>query len=247
MSTGIPPVCILAGGRATRLGARARDTPKALIEVAGRPFVEHQLAQLAGHGLRRVVLCVGHLGERIEAALGRRFAGVEIDYSYDDPGLDGTLGAIRRAAPLLGPRFLVLYGDTYLELDYRSFLDGWDRSTRPAAMTVLHNEGRWERSNVVYADGLVSLYDKIRSSPAMRWVDYGLGGLTMEVLDAVPVSETDLAGLYHRLSVTGRLYGFEVGRRFHEIGTPATLAETDAYLRSPDAPAGVSRGPRDRR
>lgn len=246
MSTEIPPVCILAGGRATRLGARAHDTPKALIEVAGRPFVKHQLEQLAGHGLRRVVLCVGHLGERIEASLGHRCAGVEIDYSYDGPGLDGTLGAIRRAAPLLGPRFLVLYGDTYLELDYRSFLDGWDRSARPAAMTVLRNEGRWDRSNVVYADGLVSLYDKVRPVPVMRWIDYGLGGLTLGVLDSVPVSETEVAGLYHRLSVTGRLYGFEVGRRFHEIGTPAALAETDAYLQSLDAPAGEGRGPRDR-
>ena len=225
------PVCILAGGRATRLGALAEHRPKALIEVAGRPFLAHQLAQLAASGLRRAVLCVGHMGERVEATLGRRCAGVDLEYSYDGPGLDGTLGAIRRAAPRLGPRFLVLYGDTYLRLDYRAFWEQWGRSGRPAAMTVLLNDGRWDRSNALFSDGLVRLYDKARPVPAMRWIDYGLGGLTAEVLAAVPDTESDLAGLYHHLSVTGRLFGFEVAERFYEIGTPAALAETEAFLR----------------
>ncbi len=202
--------------------------------MAGRPFVVHQLEQLAGHGLRRVVLCVGHLGEQVEAVIGRRCAGVDIDYSHDGPGLDGTLGAIRRAALLLGPRFLVLYGDTWLDVDYRAFLAGWARSGRPAAMTVLRNDGRWDRSNAVYDAGLVRLYDKHRPVSAMRWIDYGLGGLTSEVLDAVPAAESDLAGLYHHLSVTGRLYGLEVATRFYEIGTPGSLAETDAHLSGRD-------------
>lgn len=226
------PVCILAGGRATRLGAQAQNRPKALIEVAGRPFLTHQLGLLAAHGLDRAVLCVGHMGERVEAALGPRCAGVDLEYSYDGPGLDGTLGAIRRAAPRLGPRFLVLYGDTYLRLDYRGFCEQWARSGHPAAMTVLLNDGRWDRSNALFSDGLVRLYDKHRPGPAMRWIDYGLGGLTAGVLDAVADTETDLAGLYHHLSVTGRLFGFEVAERFYEIGTPAALAETEAFLRA---------------
>lgn len=231
MSADPPPVCILAGGRATRLGPLAEQRPKALIEVAGRPFLAHQLAQLAGHGLHRAVLCVGHLGERVEAALGRRCAGVDLEYSYDGPGLDGTLGAIRRAAARLGPRFLVLYGDTYLRLDYRAFVGAWARSGQPAAMTVWENDGRHGPSNAVYSAGLVRLYDKRRPVPGMRWIDYGLGGLTAGALDAVPATETDLAGLYRELSVTGRLFGFEVTERFYEIGTPAALAETDAFLR----------------
>ena len=95
-----------------------RDTPKPLLEVAGEPFLMHQLRLLAGHGARRVVLCVGYLGELIEARIGAERFGIEIDYSYDGPTLIGTLGAVRKAAPLLGDRFLVLYGDTYLRIDY---------------------------------------------------------------------------------------------------------------------------------
>lgn len=231
MSGALPPVAVLAGGLATRLGRRADGVPKALVQVAGRPFLAHQLDQLAGQGIGRVVLCVGHLGDRIEAAFGGCWAGMDLVYSHDGPALAGTLGALRRAAPLLGPRFFVLYGDTYLRVDYRAFSTAWAASGRPAAMTVLRNDGRWDRSNVDFADGLVRLYDKDAPGPAMRWIDYGLGGLTAAVLDAVPAERSDLAALYHELSVSGRLSGFEVAERFYEIGTPASLAETDAFLR----------------
>ena len=66
------------------------------------------------------MLCVGYLGEQIEERIGREQFGIQIAYSYDGPMLDGTLGAIRRALPLLPDRFLVLYGDTYLRLDYEA-------------------------------------------------------------------------------------------------------------------------------
>src|ERR1700761_6442113 len=109
----LPPVCILAGGLGERLGARTAEVPKPLLEVAGQPFLLHQLELLARYGARRVVLLVGYLGEQIEAAHGTERLGISISYSYDSPGLDGPLGAIRKALPLAGDRFLVLYGDTY--------------------------------------------------------------------------------------------------------------------------------------
>ena len=111
MTGRLPTVCILAGGRGTRLGARVADRPKPLLEVAGEPFLFHQLRLVAEHGARHAVLCVGYLGELIEACVGAQRYGITIDYSYDSPELGGTLGAIRRALPFLGERFLVLYGD----------------------------------------------------------------------------------------------------------------------------------------
>ena len=103
MSPGDVPVAILAGGRATRLGSLVADLPKALIPVSGRPFVDHQLALLQRRGLRRVVFCVGHLGEQIVAHVGdgARF-GMRVEYTFDGPRLLGTGGALRRAAVLLG-------------------------------------------------------------------------------------------------------------------------------------------------
>ena len=157
----LPPICILAGGLGTRLGERVRRTPKPLLEVAGQPFLMHQLRLLAGHGARTVVLSVGYRGEQIRARIGRERFGIDIRYSFDaDPGRDGTLGAIRRALPLLGERFLVLYGDTYLRIDYRAVARRWEESGLPAVMTVLRNDGRWDASNAVYRDGMVRRYDK---------------------------------------------------------------------------------------
>lgn len=227
----LPPVCILAGGLGTRLGARVRDTPKPLLEVAGEPFLLHQLRLLARYGAREAVLCVGYRGEQIETAIGRERFGIEIAYSFDAPELDGTLGAIRRAAPLLGSRFLVLYGDTYLRIDYALFTRVWRESGLPGAMSVLRNEGRWDTSNAIYGDGRVLRYDKLAPTPAMRWIDYGLGGLTREALTYADANERDLAGLYQRLAELGLLCGFEASERFYEIGTPSGLEEADAFLR----------------
>ena len=237
----LPTVCILAGGRGRRLGPRVNDVPKPLLEVGGEPFLLHQLKLLARHGAGQVVLCVGYLGERIRERIGSRRFGLRIEYSFDAPGLDGTLGAIRRAEHLLGDRFLVLYGDTYLRLDYRAAADEWLKSGCLGLMVVLRNDGKWDESNTVYADGRVIEHDKWTRTSRMRWIDYGLGGLNAEALDQVPVSERDLASLYKRLAELGELCGYEAHERFYEIGRPESLAEADAFLRRVDAPGPVSR------
>lgn len=227
-----PPVCILAGGLGTRLGERARAVPKPLLDVAGKPFLLHQLCQLATHGFREVVLCVGHRGELIESRIGTERLGIRIRYSHDAPGLDGTLGAIRRAAPLLGERFLVLYGDTYLRLDYRASVAAWMRSQLPAMMVVLRNRGRWDVSNARFDGTRVTAYDKRALSPGMDWIDYGLGGLTPAALNTVGPATRELSELHRALAARRKLFGFAATERFYEIGTPAALAETDRFLRS---------------
>jgi NDP-sugar pyrophosphorylase family protein len=208
-----------------------RDTPKPLLEVAGEPFLAHQLRLLAGHGAREVVLCVGYHGEQIESQVGSDRFGIRIRYSFDTPELDGTLGAIRRALPLLGERFLVLYGDTYLRIDYGESVRAWCESSLPAMMSVLRNDGRWDKSNARYEGGLVLAYDKHEPRPDMHWIDYGLGGLTVEAVSVADRDEPDLAELYRQLASLGRLYGFEASERFYEIGTPSGLQEADVFLR----------------
>lgn len=232
MTDPLCPVCILAGGLGSRLGERVRDTPKPLIEVAGQPFLAHQLDLLRAHGARRVVLCVGYLGERIEQEIGARPLGLDVRYSYDGPELVGTAGAVRRALPLLGERFLVLYGDTYLRIDYRAVAAAFAASGKPALMTVLQNRNRLEPSNVVFDDGLVVRYNKRQPAPDMEWIDYGLGALTAAALTYSNPESPDLAEVYRELADKGLLAGYEATERFYEIGTPESLAETDAFLRS---------------
>ena len=231
MSAALPPVCILAGGLGTRLGALVRDTPKPLLEVAGEPFLVHQLRLLASHGVTDAVLCVGYRGEAIAERIGPRCAGVEIAYRFDDPGLNGTLGAIRGALDLLGERFLVLYGDTYLRIDYAAAAEAWRASGLPAMMTVLRNEGLWDTSNADFDGELVTSYDKRNPDPGARWIDYGLGGLESQAVAANDPTSNDLAGLYADLAARRMLFGFEATERFYEIGTPKALEETDRFLR----------------
>lgn len=230
MRAGLPTVCILAGGLGTRLGERVREVPKPLLELAGEPFLIHQLRSLAAHGVREVVMCVGYRGEMIAERIGAERFGIRVAYCHDGPQLCGTLGAIRNALPLLGERFLVLYGDSYLRIDYAAAARAWRRSELPALMTVLRNEGRWDTSNAIYEGRRVLAYDKLAPTAAMRWIDYGLGGLEARALGKVPVGERELAVLYGVLAQSGELCGFPAARRFYEIGTPAALVETEAFL-----------------
>jgi NDP-sugar pyrophosphorylase family protein len=228
------PVALLAGGLATRLRPLTARVPKALIEVAGRPFVDHQLDLLHRNGIRRVVLCLGHLGEQVLEHLDDgRARGMELHYSFDGDRLLGTGGALRRALPLLGEACWVLYGDSYLDIDYRAVLDRFLAHPALGLMTVLSNHDRWDRSNVVFRDGRLLHYSKRVQLPEMTYIDYGVSLLRRPALERLPAGEVcDLADLYSDLAAEGQLLGFEVARRFYEIGSPAGLAETEAYLRS---------------
>jgi N-acetyl-alpha-D-muramate 1-phosphate uridylyltransferase len=227
------PVAILAGGVGSRLRPITETLPKALVEVAGEPFVNHQLRLLRREGVQRVVLCVGHLGEKIEQVIGdgRQF-GVRVAYSYDGDVLMGTGGALRRALPQLGPAFFVLYGDSYLDVALAPIEGAFRLQQAPALMTVFRNEGRWDTSNVVFDGTRIAAHDKRAPHPDMRYIDYGLGILTGAVLTERSADRPfDLSEIYSTLAASGRLAGYEVTQRFYEIGTPAGLAETDQYLR----------------
>jgi NDP-sugar pyrophosphorylase family protein len=231
----LSPVCILAGGMATRLGDVAKTLPKALMPVAGEPFLFHQLRLLRSHGARRVVLCVAHLGDQIAAAVGDGSAlGLEVAVVHDGPEPIGTAGAVRKALPELGDEFLLLYGDTYLRIDYADVQRAFRASGAPALMTVLRNEGRWDTSNAVFEDGWVTRHDKRNPTPDMAWIDYGLSVLTPRALDAAP-GAPDLAEVFAALADRGELAGYEATNRFYEIGTPDALAETEEWLRSTGA------------
>lgn len=226
------PVAILAGGLAKRLRPITETIPKALVEVAGRPFIEWQLDYLYQQGVRHVVLCLGYLGEQIEELIGdgQRF-GLRVDYSHDGDCLLGTGGALRKALPMLGDAFFVFYGDSYLPIGFVDVEECFHAQGQPALMTVLKNGDRWDRSNVLFDDGRLIEYNKHAPSEDMAYIDYGLGVLSGDVLLDYPEDQPfDLAEVYHRLSLDGRLAGYEVFERFYEIGSLKGLKETEEYL-----------------
>jgi NDP-sugar pyrophosphorylase family protein len=226
------PVAILAGGLATRLRPMTEQIPKSLLEVAGRPFAEHQLELLQRHGVTDVIWCVGYLGEQIRDTLGNGARwGMRLQYTFDGDRLLGTGGALRRALPLLGEAFFVLYGDSYLECDYGAIGQAFVNSGQQGLMTVVRNDNAWDRSNVEFADGQIVRYDKRTQTPQMHHIDYGLGALRATAFEAYPTDQLlDLATVYQDLLAARQLAGYEVSGRFYEIGSLSGLAETQQYL-----------------
>jgi NDP-sugar pyrophosphorylase family protein len=214
-----------------------KTIPKCLVEVAGRPFAHWQLEWLASQGVDRVVFSIGHLGDMIRTELGDGSKwGVTLTYVDEGEELLGTGGALRLAVEraAVEEEFFVLYGDSYLSIDLRAVNEAFHARGAEALMTVYRNRGRWEESNVVFADGMITRYQKGLADPPpeMQFVDYGLsvvrGGVVLEV---VPVEvPNDMADAFAALSRAGRLAGFEASERFFEIGTPAGLADLEAHL-----------------
>lgn len=232
------PVAVLAGGLATRLRPITTTIPKSLVRVAGRHFIDHQLEALARHGVTRACLLVGHLGEQIEAHLGKGAFGIALEYSYDGDTLLGTGGAIKRALPRLGAEFFVLYGDSYLDIDYGAVERAFRDSGAPALMTVYRNENRWDKSNVVFEDGRIVHYSKKMDVPGMAYIDYGLGVLRADTIARYADDvRFDLSEVYADLASRGMLAGYEAQRRFFEIGSPVGLAELEGLLGGPRAAA----------
>ena len=226
------PVAILAGGLATRLRPITETIPKALLDVSGQPFIVRQLSYLRDQGVRRVVLCSGYLGAMFERGVGNgsKF-GLDVTYSHDGPVLLGTGGAIKKALPMLGDQFFVLYGDSFLPVAFKTVEKSYLTSGLDALMTVLKNGDQWDKSNVLFSNGILMEYNKRAPHPDMNYIDYGLGVISARVLDAYPAAlPFDLADVYHALSIQGQLAGFEVQERFYEIGSHSGLKETEAYF-----------------
>ena len=232
----ISTIAVLAGGIATRMRPLTETVPKALLEVAGEPFIAHQLRLFRREGITRVILCVGYLGQQIAEFVGDgSHFGLAVTYSFDGEPLLGTGGALRKALPHLGERFYVIYGDSYLDVPYAPAAMHYLQSGKDGLMTVFRNEGRWDTSNVAFENGTILAYSKTSKRSGMLYIDYGLGILKASTLLAYGEHDAfDLAIVYGALIARGQLAGYEALHRFYEIGSPAGLAETSAYIASKD-------------
>ena len=227
-------IVILAGGLATRLRPVTETIPKSLIEIAGEPFISYQLRLLKSKGIDNVVLCVGYLGEKIQDYVGNgeKF-GLEVSYSFDGPTLLGTGGSIKKALPMLGNTFFVLYGDSYLDINYKDVNKVYRKAGKSGLMTVIKNDDRWDSSNIFFADGEVISYDKKNKSPEMKYIDYGLGILTQNAFDEFSeLNKFDLSLVYQNLIKKRDLSGYVADKRFYEIGSIEGIKDTEEYIKS---------------
>ena len=229
------PCVILAGGLGTRMISEWPDRPKNLIPVADAPFAHWQLSRLRDEGVTDVIYSIGFKGQMIRDYVGDGSRwGLSVTYVDEGDAKLGTGGALRLALEqgVLPDAFFVLWGDSYLDCNYAAVAEAFHLSGLPALMTVFKNNGQWDKSNVVYRDQRVVRYDKGTSpegAPEMLWIDYGLSVLTKTLVEEA-TSLSDLADLMRDLSKRGELAGFEVKKRFHEIGSIAGLQELESFI-----------------
>jgi NDP-sugar pyrophosphorylase family protein len=228
------PIAILAGGLATRLYPVTRKYPKSLIDIAGKPFIDHQLTLLRKKGIFQVVLCVGCFGELIEEYVGDgSHWGLDVQYSYDGDILLGTGGAIKKALSLLPDTFFILYGDSYLEIDYNAVIKHFYDEGLPVLMTIFRNQNAFDSSNILMNGGRILKYDKETSDPAMKYIDYGLVVVRKIVFDPCPPNEPfDLSDVLSQMVDSGQVATFETDQRFYEIGSTSGIKETEEYIRT---------------
>lgn len=225
---------ILAGGLATRLRPLTEKIPKSMVPIDGKPFLQYQLDLLQKNDVKDVLLCVGYLGRQIEEYFGdgSQF-NVNIRYSFEAQHLLGTGGALRNAIDLLEDRFFVLYGDSWLNIDYKNVYKKALLSGSPAVLVIYKNQSRWDKSNVVIKDGFVTVYNKNHLTPEMQYIDYGLSVLSKSiVLERIPAGVFyDLAETYKTLACEGKLAACEVFKRFYETGSMRGLKEFSELVR----------------
>lgn len=223
----------LVGGLGTRLGDIARDTPKPMLPVAGKPFIEHLLAKAARNGFDRALLLAGHRSEvvtrHVEAANLVARLGMEIAVSIE-PEPMGTGGALSHAWDLLDDAFLLLNGDTWFDFDWRAFAD---REAHDGMMALRMVEPA-DRYETVALDG-----DRVVD---IRARDPGLskglinGGVCRLAKAAVPKTDRAFsleAELLPALCRAGLLGGQVFEGAFVDIGVPASLAAAEQILASP--------------
>lgn len=250
-------VVVLMGGLGTRLSEYTKSCPKSLVEVQGKPFFSYQLELMVAQGFRKFLFLLGYRAEMIEEYFkdGSDY-GVSITYCYDGEKpekklgelsrkeklkekphkevLLGTCGAVRQAYDLLEDDFLLMYGDSFMDIDFQETLYRYYRGKdmgRTALMTVLRNQNRFDKSNVILDEGTLLLYDKHNPRPEMEYIDYGIGVYEKQIFAQLEKDTfLDMAVIQNKLSLEGKMTAHVVTRRFYEIGSPDSLKEFSDYV-----------------
>ena len=227
------PIAILAGGLGTRVSDISRNNPKSMIEIHGKPFVYWQISNLIQQGYFEILMCIGHKGSIIQEYLEIQFKDkAQISYSFDGELQLGTGGSIKKALPMLGDEFMVLYGDSYLPICFSKVESTFKDSGRPALMTVYKNSNALSPSNVLIEQDKVIQYSKSHDQAILTYIDYGLNLFSKGVFETEIEGTTfDLGVIFRKLISEELLTAYEIKERYYEIGSPKGIVDFQDYLK----------------
>ena len=209
-----------------------------MIPIAGKPFLEHQITVLHQQSIQDIILCVGHLSEQIQNYFGdgEQF-NVHLQYSHDGDTLLGPIGALKHAEPLLNDVFFIMYGDSYLSVDFQHVYSTFLQHDKPALMVVYKNKDKYDKSNLVVEENLIVQYGNEQKTQKMMYIDYGTSILRKETLETIPRDTFYSTGMFFSDLIKKRqLLAFEAKKRFYHIGTQEALEELREYLNFPTTP-----------
>jgi len=227
-------IVVLMGGLGTRLGLK--DIPKAMADVHGHPFFDYQLKVLKRWRFHKFLFLVGYQADYIENYYGDGTEKqIDIQYSYDGERPLGTGGALKNAEEKLEKDFLLIYGDSFMDIDYQEVVYRYQEEKtagKTGIMTILNNENCFDKSNVVYRDGKLLLYDKTNTNDEMHYIDYGVSMMSKKALSEKRADKSfDLSEIFTSLSKSGKLAAQVVTKRFFEIGSQKSLMEFRDYAK----------------
>ena len=225
---------ILCGGLATRLGNIAKKTPKSMIKIKDKPFLEYQIENIKRHSIKDIILCVGHLSEQIENHFGNgdKF-GVNIKYSYDTDKPLGPIGALKNAESLVNEIFFIMYGDSYLNVDFKKIASYFSNHNKLGLMVVYKNYNKFDKSNLIVKGNMIIAYGEKERTNDMIYIDYGTSLLNKKVLNLIPKNTFYTTGqLFSNLISKNELLAYEVKERFYHIGNPDSLREFRDFIKS---------------
>lgn len=222
---------ILAGGLGERIRERYPDTIKSLIKFRDKPFIYYQIDLLIKNGFKQIVVCSGYGHKELTEYLDTENFSAEIFVSDDGDKPLGTGGAIKKALNHLGPEFMVIYGDSYLDFDYKRSMDKFLFSSKLALMTIYRNNNRFDKSNIWYKNNKIFDYSKQNPNRKYKYIDYGVSFFRAGCFFATPIDAFDLSSLYEYLIYKDMLDSDIIKERFYEIGSLSGIDEFDRYIR----------------
>ena len=227
-------IAIICGGHATRLGSLAETIPKSMLDIQGKPFLQHQIEMLKKQNVTDIILCVGHLSEQIESYFGNgEEFGVNIKYSYDGDKKLGPMGAIKNAESLLEKEFFIMYGDSYIFVDFQKVYDFYKKHDKQACMVVYKNENRYDKSNLLVENSMVTGHKDLNKEKEMEYIDYGTSIISKESLDFISKDTFCSTGeFFKKLILKKELLAYEVDERFYHIGNLEALEELREYVKT---------------
>jgi NDP-sugar pyrophosphorylase family protein len=226
---------ILAGGLGTRLRRLTSMIPKSMVTILGRPFLAYQLELLKSYEITDIVLSIGYLGDQIRDYFGNGSRmGLRLTYSFEEKPM-GTGGGIKSASHLLKDEFFVIYGDSYLPIDYREVQDFFKKSSKMGLLVAYDNkrDDTAVPSNVCIDENMfVTNYNKSFNYNTLDFVEAGVLAFKKTILNFIPNNKTVSLEqeIFPALITQRELISFITNQRFYDIGSSDRLRKFEDYL-----------------